>query len=96
VFPLECVTNEGLDEICLIAVAELIDNKRFLVLGNLLVRLEVLDLNETIEQLLYVLLCDRFRCDLELSHQFSPFVPAASAKTFLMSTVDFLKKTSDE
>jgi hypothetical protein len=60
--------DEGLDEICLIAVAELIDNKRFLILGNLLVRLEVLDLNETIEQLLYVLLCKRFRCDLELPH----------------------------
>lgn len=86
------MTDEGLHEVSLVAVAQLIDDQALLVLRNLLVRLEVLDLHKAVQQLLYVFLCERFRRDLQLAHGSSPFVPRASDISFLMSTVDFLKK----
>lgn len=86
------MTDESLDEISLVALAELIDDQALLVLCELLVRLEVLRLNETIEQTFDIPLPEGFRRDLQLAHGSSPFVPAPSCISFLMSTVDFLKR----
>ena len=66
--------DERLDEISLIALAELIDDQTLLIASELLVRLEVLRLNETIEQTFDVPLAEGFRGDLQLAHGSSPFV----------------------
>lgn len=76
------MTDESLDEIGLVALAELIDDQTLLVTCQLLVRLEVLRLNETIEQTFDVPLAEGFRRDLELAHRCSPFVRPSISQIF--------------